>query len=259
MGQHFARHAADSPYNAHYDRPAVLAALGLAGTIPLTATDSATITAERTWGWDWLWPHFADYDATSEADFAVQAIEGTGGGFSALEATPAYQQLANNSHRFTATQYLTPTDPETVAPGLTEPTTWAFNPTPPVTTGQGNGRATPDISADADPFTGYQLYFTFGDQPATLHYGWGGTSFVAPQLNGAAALMDSLLGRRIGFWNPASYLSATGHKSPFTPLDTAGTTNDNLYYTGTPGHIYNVGSGLGTPDLSSLYNILRQR
>ena len=28
----------------------------LPGTIPLTATDSATIPAQRTWGWDWLWP-----------------------------------------------------------------------------------------------------------------------------------------------------------------------------------------------------------
>src|ERR1700728_2916200 len=29
MGVSFQQHAADSPYNAHYDRPAVLAALGL--------------------------------------------------------------------------------------------------------------------------------------------------------------------------------------------------------------------------------------
>jgi len=52
--------------------PFITAAGGttLAGTIPLTATDSATIAAQRTWGWDWLWPHFADFGAPSEATFA---------------------------------------------------------------------------------------------------------------------------------------------------------------------------------------------
>ena len=57
-------------------------------------------------------------------------------------------------------EYLTPIDLETVAPGLAEPTAWNFNPTPAVQTGYGTGRATPDVSADADPFTGYELYFT---------------------------------------------------------------------------------------------------
>jgi len=35
-------------------------------------------------------------------------------------------------------------------------------------------------------------------------------------------------------------------------LDTAGTSNDDLYYSGTLGNVYNVGSGLGTPDLARL-------
>ncbi len=165
----------------------------LAGTIPLTATDSATITAERTWGWDWLWPHFADFGAPSEASFAFAEALGGGGGFSAFEPTPLYQQFVSSVHKFSATQYLTPIDPMTVAPGLTEPTAWSFNPTPPVTTGSGSGRATPDVSADADPFTGYELYdsqFPAAGQPA-LETGNGGTSFVAPQLNGSTALIDS--------------------------------------------------------------------
>jgi subtilase family serine protease len=107
------------------------------------------------------------------------------------------------------------------------------------------------VSADADPFTGYEEYFTgFSGDP--LETDWGGTSFVAPQLNGSTALIDSLLGHRVGFWNPAIYQFATGWNSPFSPLDTASNSNDNLYYTGTPGHVYNVGSGLGTPNLARL-------
>ena len=224
----------------------------LPGTIPLTATDSATIAAQRTWGWDWLWPHFADFGAPSEAAFAFAQPLGGGGGFSTIERTPLYQQFVPSAHQFSAAEYLTPIDPETVAPGLTEPTQWSFNPTPSVITGTGTGRATPDVSADADPFTGYELYFTFGDQAATIEDGWGGTSFVAPQLNGSTALIDSLLHHRVGFWNPSIYALATQHNSPFTPLDSASANNTNLFYTGTPGHIYNVGSGLGTPDLAML-------
>ena len=75
---------------------------------------------------------------------------------------------------------------------------------------------------------------------------------MAPQLNGAAAVIDSYLGHRTGFWNPAMYRFATARMSPFTPLDKTGAGNDNLYYTGTAGHIYNPGSGLGTPDLARL-------
>ena len=225
----------------------------LPGTIPLTATDSATITAQRTWGWDWLWPHFADFGAPSEANFAeTEGVSGGGGGFSTMEPTPAYQQLIPSAHQFSAVEYLTPTDVQSVAPGLSEPTAFDFNPAPEVQTGTGTGRATPDVSADADPFTGYELYFTFNNVTATLEDGWGGTSFVAPQLNGSTAVIDSLLGHRVGFWNPTIYKLAVGTNSPFTPLDTASANNDDLFFTGTAGHKYNVGSGLGTPNLAAL-------
>ncbi len=75
---------------------------------------------------------------------------------------------------------------------------------------------------------------------------------MAPQLNGAAAVIDSALGRRTGFWNPSIYKFAQSSSSPFTPLNTTGTNNDNLYYTGTPGTLYNEGAGLGTPNLTQL-------
>jgi kumamolisin len=88
-------------------------------------------------------------------------------------------------------------------------------------------------------------------QPA-LQGGWGGTSFVAPQLNGSTAVIDSSLGHRVGLWNPSIYAFATSGNSPLTPLNAVGTSSDNLYYTGNAGSVYNVGSGLGFPNLSKL-------
>jgi kumamolisin len=110
------------------------------------------------------------------------------------------------------------------------------------------------LSANADPYSGYLLYepsFAGIGQPV-LQGGWGGTSFVAPQLNGSTAVIDSFLGHRVGFWNPSIYAFATGSSSPFTPLQESGTGSDNLYYTGNPGQVFNPGNGLGIPDLSRL-------
>ncbi len=83
----------------------------------------------------------------------------------------------------------------------------------------------------------------------------GGTSFVDPQLNASAVVIDGYLGHRVGFWNPVMYRAvATGHDA-FTQLSTAGTSNDNLFYTGNPGAQYNAGTGLGLPDLAKLASI----
>jgi len=240
------------------DSPWVTSAGGttLAGTIPLTDTDSARIKRERAWGWDWLWPHYADFGAPDEGTFAKAWPAGGGGGYSALEAQPDYQRQVNAS-RWNSVQYLTPTafDGDDFF-GLTLPTDWTFTANPAVQGGRSQGRAQPDVSADADPFTGYAEYYSFdtcapGPSPC-LQTGWGGTSFVAPQLSGATAVIDANLGGRVGFWNPQIYGFATQRHSPFHVLDSAGTDNDNLFYTGVPGQPFNAASGLGTPDLGAL-------
>ena len=236
------------------DSPLVTAAGGttLGGTITATADDgdvTATIAAQRAWGWDWLWPYYADFGAPSEASFAEEAVVGGGGGFSAFEPTPAYQASVAELHHYSAVRYLTPIDFSTEY-GAKLPTEWRFNASPSVSSGHGTGRATPDLVADADPFTGYLLYDPLST-PA-LQGGWGGTSFVAPQLNGATVLIDEYVGHRVGLWNPSIYAFAQSGSSPFTPLSTSGTTNDNLYYTGTSGQVFNVGTGLGYPDLAQL-------
>jgi subtilase family serine protease len=243
---------------ASADSPFITAAGGttLPWTGVLTGPDGAAtvnVPAQRTWGWDYLWEPIASITGLSLATVAESEVIGSGGGFSAIEPTPSYQEGVPGTSRFSAVQYLTPTDYGPVD-GLYLPSEWNFNPTPSVTTGFGTGRAVPDVSADADPYSGYLLYEPsaagIGAQP--LQGGWGGTSFVAPQLNGSTAVIDSFLGHRVGFWNPAIYSFATGPNSPFTPLQQRGTGSDNIYYTGTPALPFNEGSGLGYPDLSKL-------
>jgi subtilase family serine protease len=244
--------SADSPY--------ITAAGGT--TLPWTGTltgpdGSATVTvsAQRIWGWDYLWPAIAKVNGESEATAAEANIGGSGGGFSQLEPTPSYQQFVPGTQTFHAVQYLTPTDYKTIVAGLVEPTGWSFNPTPSVTSGSGYGRAVPDMSADADPYSGYLLYepsFAGVGEPV-LQGGWGGTSFTSPQFNASTSVIDSYLGHRVGFLNPSIYRAAQSYGgSPFTSLDTAGTSNDNLYYTGNPGQPYSLAVGLGIPDLTKL-------
>jgi kumamolisin len=222
----------------------------LPGTIPVATGVSPVIGSERAWGWDWLWPSWKKLGADSEKSFVEQNIAGGGGGFSTVESTPFYQTHWLNVHQFSAVKYLTPTS-FVKKDGVSLPTKWNFTAKPAVTTGTGTGRAVPDLSADADPYTGYEEYFT-GFQGSPLEIGWGGTSFVAPQLAGTTAVIDSAVGHRVGFWNPSIYRFAAQGSSPFTPLDQTGTGNDNLYYSGTKASLFNASTGLGTPNFAEL-------
>ena len=222
-------------------------------TIPgFTGSVNVTVPQQRAWAWDYLWPAFATIQGETFAQAAVSEAAGGGGGFSAVEAEPSYQKLVSGTANYHGVPYLTPTDDQTIAPGVTEPTQWAVTPTPPVVSGSGSGRAVPDVSADADPFSGYLLYEPSfaGVNQAVLQGGWGGTSFVAPQFNGSTAVIDSFLGHRIGLWNPDLYALAAGPNSPVTPLTQVGTGNDNLFYTGNRGELYNPATGLGVPNLA---------
>jgi kumamolisin len=223
----------------------------------LTGPDgSATVTVpnQRAWGWDYLWSAIASITDSTYAAAAVANIGGGGGGFSVVESEPSYQKLVSGTSDYHGVQYLTPIDYEPVVSGTNfiEPTQWSVTSTPPLVSGEGTGRAVPDVSADADPYSGYLLYepsFVQADQP-TLQNGWGGTSFIGPQFNGSTAVIDSYLGHRIGLWNPFLYSLAGGPDSPVTPLNQLGTGNDNLFFTGNPGQLYNEATGLGVPNLA---------
>jgi kumamolisin len=261
------------------------------GKIPLYDSEgdltTVDIPAQRTWGWDYLFPYyylFSDQNSSTDAAFTSEPpfVEDTyyagggGGGYSVVESQPAYQSKIKGIDVYHYVAYETPTLSSYVDYGTTTactplssatclPTEWTAwdasstaPATPPVQEGTFSGpggRAVPDIVADADPYTGYEEYFSKFPSvglPA-LSAGWGGTSFVAPQLNGSAAVIDSYLHHRTGFWNPAIYkFAARKSITPFTPLDSESADNDNLYYTGTTGAIYNPGSGLGVPNLDKL-------
>ncbi|HEX6452452.1 MAG TPA: S53 family peptidase [Trebonia sp.] len=220
-----------------------------------TVTANVSVPKVRTWSWDYLWKPVATVQNESYATAAKSQVIGGGGGYSAIEPRPSYQAQVPGIGHYNAVNYLTPTDYKT-QPGtsLVEPEGFHVTSTPSVTSGYSSGRAVPDVSADADPYTGYLIYepsaLTAGGLP--LIGGYGGTSFVAPQLNGSAAVIDSYLGHRVGFWNPAIYDFATSGNDPFTPLNAVGTSSNNLYYTGNPGSVYNAGSGLGVPNLTAL-------
>jgi subtilase family serine protease len=242
--------SADNPA----DSPFVTACGGttLPGTVYLSGADggaTATITAQRIWGWDYLWGPTAQVTGEPLAQVAESMAVGSGGDYSGTEPEPSYQQGVGGTAYFHAVEYLTPTGYTEVAPGLTEPAGWNFNPTPSVTFGFGNGgRVVPDLAADADPDTGYLVY---GASVGGLSE-YGGTSFVDPQMNAAATVIDSYLGHRVGFWNPVIYRAATSRNDPFTQINTVGTDSDNIYYTGNPGQTYNQGIGLGLPNLAKL-------
>jgi kumamolisin len=274
------------------------------GVIPLYdqatgQTYTVTIKAQRTWGWDYLYPFYflfaqtATTNFTSEPPFVEDPFYagGGGGGYSVVEKQPAYQSEIKGIDDYNYVPYVSYPDCQPLADGadngncveysntsttpaacppdtgadLCLPDTWtawpgaSTNPqtNPPVDGGTFSGpggRAVPDIVADADPYTGYEEYFSDWPGGAGTEVGWGGTSFVAPQLNGSAAVIDSYLHHRTGFWNPAIYrFAAVPSWTPFTPLNSASANNDNLYYTGSgQGAIYSPGSGLGVPDLDKL-------
>jgi kumamolisin len=275
----------DNPANS----PWVTAAGGTTnpGAIPLyddqgDLAATVHIAAQRAWGWDWLFPYYYLFsDQNSGATFGSEPpfVEdpyyagGGGGGYSVVEGQPAYQSKIKGIDDYHYVEYEQPTDyvkygttTACTTPSATclptEWTAWDASSTAPATppvlpntfSGPG-GRAVPDIVADADPYTGYEVYFSKFPSvglPALLT-GYGGTSFVAPQLNGSAAVIDSYLHHRTGFWNPAIYKFAADKSiTPFTPLDAESANNDNLFYTGTTGAIYNPGSGLGVPNLDKL-------
>lgn len=227
-----------------------------------TVEAHVSVSAQRAWGWDYLAHAFSTAGHIPYGTLAPGFVVGSTGGYSQLESMPGYQEGVAGTQQYEDVDYFTTTKSETDATttfgkaygleGYRVATTWAITANPRVSSGTGSGRAVPDLSTDADPYSGYLLYNPSANTGVALQGGWGGTSFVAPQLNGSDAVIESAVGHRVGFWNPAIYTFATGHDSPFTPLDQSGTTNDNLYYTGSAGTVYNAATGLGTPNLTDL-------
>jgi subtilase family serine protease len=122
-------------------------------------------------------------------------------------------------------------------------------------------REVPDVSADADPATGYMIYWNGSDgagpgQPV----GWqavGGTSGAAPTWAALIALTNasaSCAGRPVGFINPGLYYAAgAAYGSDFNDVTSGNNdmtaTNFGEY---TAGAGYDMASGLGSPNGAAL-------
>lgn len=153
--------------------------------------------------------------------------DATGGGVSELWPMPAYQASAPSS--------LHVVNAESSGATCEVPA--------------GYCREVPDLSADADPHTGYVVYWGGDWQPI------GGTSAAAPLVAAIAVLADAsraCAGASVGFLNPSLYelAGSSRYRDDFTDV----TVGDNDYrwsfYAGglyRAGTGYDMASGLGTP------------
>ena len=218
--------------------PAITAAGGT--TTPFTFTPSdyglpagtpnLVISQEQVWGWDYLTPYFG-------SQFSV----GGGGGVSSVWSAPWYQEGYPGERSTEAGQVIT----YTTTTGTTT-TTQTLLTLP----AQFQGRNLPDVSADADPFSGYLLLST---ADGGWENGYGGTSFVAPQLNGVSALVRQRTGGRVGLWNPMLYRFAQNRSESGSVDITAG---DNWFYDGIRG--YEPAAGLGVIDAARFAKAVAQ-
>ncbi len=218
-----APYAIDSPSND----PLVTAAGGTTLPFSFTIKDGTVLSVpkERAWGWDYIASEAAAQGHGADITLSDVFSVGGGGGVSSYFAVPWYQ---------TGVAGITDTEPGQF-----------FS----ADFGQGSvvqnilpagfaGRNTPDIATDADPETGYQLV----EEGVTYTFN-GGTSFVAPQLNGITALFVEYLGGRVGQISPALYQLG----SYVTTDIQAG---DNWGYAALPG--FDNAAGLGTLDATKL-------
>jgi kumamolisin len=240
-------------YNAvlSVDDPGMQRYITDAGGTTLPGTQSYTgptgepininIASEQAWGWDYLAP-------LCEA-FGQNAIQcgtypiGSGGGVSIYVRRPFYQWFVPGMADTVPHQQLvqlTPAPAETLYP----------------LPGGFQGRNVPDIATNADPQTGYVIYYTSDVNGFELEYA-GGTSFVAPELNGVANLFVEALHHRIGLLNPALYAIAgsqrayRGREPPLRDI----TAGDNWFWRAH--HGYDQTTGVGVPDVANLLEALR--
>ncbi len=197
------------------------------------ATYSVNIPHERVWSWDYLngLCSTLGYDPVSCGVFPA----GSGGGVSIQNPVPDYQSHLPGVQRSQTNQYF-----------AADGELYFYLPA------NYSGRNVPDISFNADPDTGYIIYYTsdvYGPEVLTFY---GGTSFVAPQLNGVSALLiETLKGKRLGLLNNQLYSlanSGMAYTGPNPPIKAVPYGN-NEFYLGTTG--YNPGVGLGTLDVAN--------
>jgi len=203
-------------------------------TLPVTLKlrkGTVVVPTEQAWGWDYLQPYYNIFSV------------GSGGGVSVMWAQPSYQQGVPGMNQSAAGQSFIDYTQSPAFDYYDLPANFA-------------GRNAPDISMNADPETGYLLYSSADGGWSNR---WGGTSFVAPQLNGITSLMDQYNGGRVGFLNPTIYGMLQnggqpyGANMPFNDI----ASGDNWGYNAVAG--YDDATGIGTPNVANLAQALAQK
>jgi kumamolisin len=218
--------------------PLVLAAGGT--TLPHTQVHkygNITVPQERAWAWDYLRDYYVKNYGQAYY-YANLFPVGGGGGVSVNFARPSYQANLTGVANSAAAQSLYCKAS--------------------VVGGQGNtmvdlvdlpanvaGRNLPDVSLNADPYSGYSVY-----QDGAWGSGSGGTSFVSPQLNGIFTLIAAGKGGRVGLLHPQLYSAfkakGYGAGSPFRAISTG----SDFYYSSKAS--FNPATGLGALDVANL-------
>ncbi len=210
------------------------------------------IPYERVWGWDYL----EGLCKTLRLNFIDCGIylAGGGGGVSVAFDRPFYQFFLRGTQLSQPGQVWeagTAIAAEAGAPG---PPCCSYYALP----AYYFGRNVPDISFNADPETGYVIYYTSEPSGKFLVLTFiGGTSFVAPQLNGVSALLGQDLHGRIGLLNFPLYelgFTGRGYRGPHPPFH-AIPYGDNWFYHGRNG--YSPAVGFGTLDVANFAEFLR--
>jgi kumamolisin len=120
-----------------------------------------------------------------------------------------------------------------------------------------NGRGLPDVAANADIISGWDIIAPDPGNPNQIEEGpVGGTSAAAPFWAAIIALIDEDLAHKslppVGFANPALYLFAQAPSGLPAPAFHDVTLGSNLHYPAGPG--WDMATGLGTPNVGALAN-----
>ncbi len=120
----------------------------------------------------------------------------------------------------------------------------------------GDCREIPDVSADADPSTGYVIYDSYNFTAQTSWTAMGGTSGAAPLWAAVLAVDASADGNTAGYGalNPALYLLAQRSAGTYLNDITSGNNDNNATDGGSYPAMtgYDMATGLGTPIASQL-------